>query len=371
MNIATQNLFKLVCYVISASHRESWLNLVEYSISETKKRQNMPNLTELSIRKMPNPLTGSKKHFDASLPGFGVRCSAKTKAFFVMYGTERRLKTLGRWPDLSLKDARQVARKLLSDAPNKQLHAPKFAYVRERFLADCATRLSPQTVQRYYFALKNLPDVKLNRVPTDVTDPNQIKALKVLFNWCIDRGLYDQNPFLRRRVKFHERDRLLTDDEICSIWHVVQPPFSEIVKLLIMTGQRRNQIWRFDPSWIQDDKLVFPPTVMKSKRPHILPLTGYKAHLPRKPITFNSWSKSKTRLDRACSVKDWVLHDFRRYFSSTMAQIGVPLHVTEQILDHKSQVAGVAAIYNRYTYLEEMRDALYLFEKHLNKIVSC
>jgi len=36
----------------------------------------------------------------------------------------------------------------------------------------------------------------------------------------------------------------------------------------------------------------------------------------------------------------------------------VPLHITELILDHRTQLTGVAAIYNRYSYLDEMRDAL-------------
>ena len=166
------------------------------------------------------------------------------------------------------------------------------------------------------------------------------------------------------------RDRLLSDDEIAAIWHVDQRPYSDIVKLLILTGQRRNQIWRFEPAWIDNDVLTFPTDVMKSKRPHTIPITGYRELLPARPFTFNGWSKSKARLDRRSGVSDWVLHDLRRYFSSTMARLGVPLHVTEQIIDHRSQVSGVAAIYNRYTFLDEMREALLAYEAHLRKVAS-
>ncbi|WP_317056562.1 tyrosine-type recombinase/integrase [Roseovarius rhodophyticola] len=242
--------------------------------------------------------------------------------------------------------------------------------MRDRFLADCHSRLRPATAERYQYALKGIADTKLDQLSTDIADPNQIKALKALFNWCIDRGYYDRNPFIRRKVIFNVRDRLLTDEEVAAIWNVEQAPYSDIVRLLILTGQRRNQIWRYDPAWIEVDTITFPSSVMKSKRPHTLPITGFGHHLPDKPFSFNSWSKSKARLDRRSGVKDWVLHDCRRYFSSTMARLGVPLHVTEEIIDHRSQVSGVAAIYNRYTFLDEMREALTKYESHIAEITN-
>lgn len=329
----------------------------------------MSALTELTIRKLSNPEKGSQKHLDPSLPGFGIRCSARAKSFFVMYGSERRLKTLGKWPELSLKEARQAARQVLASPPTMR-RTPTFFEARDTFLADCRTRLRPATVERYYYALKGIKDTKLDSVSTEIDEPNQIKALKALFNWCIDRGITDRNPFVRRKVRFAVRDRLLTDDEITAIWRVEQPPFSNIVKLLILTGQRRNQIWRLNPDWVRGDELTFPSAVMKSDRPHTIPLTGYREYLPETPFAFNGWSKSKARLDRRCGVTDWVLHDFRRYFSSTMARLGAPLHVTEQLIDHRSRLSGVAAIYNRYDYLDEMREALEMYEGHVFRVIA-
>ena len=329
----------------------------------------MTALTALTIRKLPNPEKGSEKHLDPSLPGFGVRCSARAKSFFVMYGSERRLKTLGKWPELSLKKARQAARELLARPP-KIRRAPTFFEARDAFLADCQTRLRPTTVERYHYALKGIEDTNLDTVSTDIDEPNQIKALKALFNWCIDRSITDRNPFIRRKIRFAVRDRLLTDDEIAAIWQVEHPPFSNIVKLLILTGQRRNQIWKLNPEWVSGDELTFPSSVMKSDRPHTIPVTGYREYLPNKLFVFNGWSKSKARLDLRCGVTDWVLHDFRRYFSSTMARLGAPLHITEQLIDHRSQLSGVAAIYNRYNYLKEMREALELYEGHVLGVVA-
>ncbi len=326
-------------------------------------------LTELTIRKLTHPPSGSTKHLDPSLPGFGVRCTVRSKAFFVMYGADRRLKTLGKWPDLSLKDARRAAKQLLANPIPSTTRAPYFHDTRDAFLRECQQRLRPSTVERYHYALKDIENERLDQLSTSRQDPNQLKALKALYNWCIDHGIYDRNPYIRRKVRFAVRDRLLSDDEVFAIWQVDQRPFSDIVKLLLLTGQRRNQIWQYDPAWLRDEELTFPAAVMKSKRSHTIPVTSYRRYLPDEAFSFNSWSKSKARLDKQSGVVDWVLHDCRRYFSSTMARLSVPLHVTEQIIDHRSQLSGVAAIYNRYSYLPEMREALERYEAHIEAVI--
>lgn len=324
-------------------------------------------LTEIEIRSLPHPEEGSSKHFDPSLPGFGVRCTARSKSFFVMFGPERRLKTLGRWPQISLKDARQQAKGILVAPPPKK-RPQSFQEAQAAFLADCETRLRPSTVDRYRFALKTISAENLTDVPTTITDPTVLKTLKVFFNWCIDQDITDRNPFLRKRVSFPIRERVLTDKEVKAIWHYDHKPYSDLVKLLLLTGQRRNQIWKYDPKWRDGDVINFPSEIMKSGRPHTIPVTGYGQYL--QPFTLNSWSKQKVRMDKATGVNGWVLHDFRRYFSTTMARLGTPLHVTELLLDHRASISGVAAIYNRYGFLGEMRDALDKYEKYVQSIVS-
>lgn len=327
----------------------------------------MRHLTEIAIRTLPHPPQGSTKHMDPSLPGFGVRCTARSKSFFVMFGKERRLKTLGRWPQISLKEARQEAKAILVAPPPKK-RATGLLAARTAFLDDCQARLRPSTVERYRYALANLPNVTLDEVPTAVSDPNQLKALKALFYWCIEQQLTDRNPFIRRKVVFNTRDRLLTDEEIAALLSYDHPPYSSIVQLLIRTGQRRSQFWRYQPTWKDGDAITFPANVMKSKAAHLIPVTRYGSLLPNKPFSFHSWSKSKKRMDKATGVKGYVLHDFRRYLSSTMAKLGVPLHVTEHLIDHRTQVTGVAAIYNLYQFVPEMRDALLSYEDHLRKL---
>jgi site-specific recombinase XerD len=312
---------------------------------------------------MALPEKGSVKHFDALLPGFGVRCSSRSKSFFVQFGKERRTKTLGKWPTISLKDARQKAREILVAPPPVVKRKVTFEQAREEFLADCRTRLRPSTVDRYHYAFKHVRAKTLEGIPGNITEPHQVATLKAFLNWCMDRDLVDRNPYARRKAATRQRDRVLTDEEVAKIMAYDHPPYSTIVHLLCLTGQRRGQFASFSMEWVEGDTLTFPASVMKSGRAHTIPVTGYGKLL--KPQSFAGWSKAKRRIDKHTGVTDWVLHDLRRYFSSTMARIGVPLHITEYLLDHRTQVSGVAAIYNRYSFLPEMREALSAYETHV------
>ncbi|MEM9254171.1 MAG: integrase family protein [Pseudomonadota bacterium] len=324
-------------------------------------------LTDVAIRQLALVESGQKRYRDDVVPGFGITVGTNRKTFFVMYGRERRLRTLGQWPDVSLKQARQEARQVLAHQLNRK-RTVSFGEARQAFLDDCTTRLRQTTIDRYYYSLKTIEAKTLESVSTDVTDPNHLKALKVFYNWCIDHQLIDHNPFIRRKVVFGKRERVLTDEEVKALWQYEHEPYSHMVKALLLTGQRRNQIWRFQAEWIEGDEITFPSSIMKSKRTHTLPLTGYERYLGE--TRFNSWSKAKVRIDQHTEVNGWVIHDLRRYFSTTMAKIGTPLHVTEQIMDHRSTLSGVAAVYNRYDFMDEMREALANYHQHIETVVA-
>lgn len=86
---------------------------------------------------------------------------------------------------------------------------------------------------------------------------------------------------------------------------------------------------------------------------------------------FNGWGKSKARLDAPLDISPYTLHDLRRTFSSNLARLGTPIHVTEKLLNHISgTVSGVAAVYNRYSYIDEMRQAVTLHDEHIAKLIS-
>jgi integrase len=86
---------------------------------------------------------------------------------------------------------------------------------------------------------------------------------------------------------------------------------------------------------------------------------------------FGGWNRPKVALDKACSIAPWTLHDLRRTFATNLAAVGTPIHVTEKLLNHISgTVSGVAAIYNRHAYMDEMRTAIDAWEKRLSFILS-
>ena len=88
-------------------------------------------------------------------------------------------------------------------------------------------------------------------------------------------------------------------------------------------------------------------------------------------MPFSGWSKAKREFDEGLNFSDYTLHDLRRTFSSNLAKIGVPIHVTEKILNHVSgTVSGVAAIYNRHSYADEMQEAMVNHEKYLNILIA-
>ena len=328
------------------------------------------HLTDLAIRKLPHPERGYVKYWDTQTPAFGVRVSPGSKSFIVMQGKERRLTTIGRYPDFSLSDARKEAKRLLAhERPKTRSESTSAALT--AYFRDIETSVRPNTLRTYKVFLHLDPDKPLDRVkPTDVhQSPHSIMAWRIFFNWCIRHGYTDTNPFQYVRVKYNERDRVLSDDEISALWQYEHEPYSKIVRLLILTGQRRNQIAQLQPDWLGEDTITFPSSIMKSGRVHTIPLTDWQKQYVQH-TTFNGWSKAKARMDKHTGVNNYVLHDFRRYFSTTMAKLGVPLHVTEHLLDHRSTVTGVAAIYNRHTFLPEMRSALRAYENHLSEVLK-
>jgi integrase len=85
---------------------------------------------------------------------------------------------------------------------------------------------------------------------------------------------------------------------------------------------------------------------------------------PSRP--FNGFRRAKDNLDKVLGIEHFTLHDLRRTFSSNMARLGVPIHVTEKMLNHQSgSFGGIAGVYNRHGYMEEMEAALQHYEDFL------
>lgn len=370
------------------------------------------NLTDVSIRALPSPYNGQTTYWDANLPGFGVRVSqGGTKTFVVVYGVERRRFTLGRFPVISLKQARDEGRRLqagLTLGLIEKRPSPLYTDARDLFLAACAQKNRPRTVTDYHrllsrhlaFGRKRLTEisrtdiqVKLDRLKHVPAEQRYVFVVaKIFFNWAVREEHVDASPIASMQAPSRPavRERVLRKEELAEIFRKAADrpwPYGPIVQLLILTGQRRGEIAALRWSWIdQNERLVtMPASFTKNHRTHRLPygdrVAGIFATLPKfddfvfpgrneKVPHFNGWSKCKRQFDETLEdVEPYVLHDLRRTFSSTMAQLGTPIHVTEKLLNHVSgTISGVAAIYNRHTYVDEMRSAIAAYDDHLGQL---
>lgn len=330
-------------------------------------------ITDLSIRQLPFAEKGQLKLRDDNLSGFGLIVGKRTKSFFVMSGQERKTTVIGRYPEISLADARKQAKRLLAnDRP--QNPTQRISEALTAYYEDCQARLSPRAFIEYRRHLERLPDKKLTdftRADLKNATPHAINAVKVFFNWCIKHDLIEVNPFSHMTVKYGQRERILTEKEIKALWAYEYPPYSDIVKLLLLTGQRRGEIMAIVPEWIKDDTVTLPSHITKNRKEHTFPFGDLTApFLNQVPYSFNGWGNGVKRMYKHIGFDDCVLHDLRRTCASIHVQLGTPVHVTEAILNHSSgAISGVAKIYIRTNLLKDMREAVLQYENYLRSIL--
>ena len=88
-------------------------------------------------------------------------------------------------------------------------------------------------------------------------------------------------------------------------------------------------------------------------------------------VPISGWSKLVKKMREEVGLAEsFTLHDFRRYFSSTMAELGCPMHITERILAHQTgSISEVGRIYMRYDFMREMSEWMQKYDDHLNRMV--
>lgn len=372
----------------------------------TKKR-----LTDLLIRQLGAPKQGQVTYFDEALPGFGMRVSqGGSKSFILVFGQKRKLRTLGRYPDLALADARKKAKQVQGEllatpeTDEKALQSVSFLEARDRFLADSRKRTKASTfteyqrlLERHFEFSKPLQLLSRQDVMGAISvlsskpsiEQHAFVAIRTMLNWCVRHGLLDTSPVPSLRFSPQSRSRILSDEELKVVWRradEVGYPYGVLIKLLILTGQRRGEIVGLRRSWISKDTITFPVGFCKNKREHVIPLGAMARSIVdgipsdgellfpargRTDTTFSGWSKAKAQFDEPLGIAPYTLHDLRRTYSSLMAALGTPIHVTEKLLNHVSgTLSGVAGVYNRYSYATEMRSAIEAYETRFLALIS-
>jgi integrase len=366
--------------------------------------------------------------FDDDLAGFGVRVRAGGAARWIYQyklGAQQRRITLGAFPALTLARARETAADLhakvrlggdpAGDKAESRTRAAEtlgailLTYLehQRRTIKPGSFRQLERHLTKHCRALHGLQLAKVDRravaarltavaSKSGLVEANRVRAsLAAFFSWCISQGFAETNPVIgTKRHQEKSRDRVLSDAELKAIWNATagDDDYSAIVRLLMLTGCRADEIGSLSYSEISDNAITLPAARVKNAREHILPLSApARAILEARPKIlgrdfvfgrahsargFTGWSACKVLLDeriKASGVKvgAWVNHDLRRTVATRMAELGVQPHVIEAVLNHVSgHKAGVAGIYNRATYENEKRAALILWADKLVEIVS-
>jgi integrase len=381
-------------------------------------------LTQASIGRFSLPRGKSEVIvFDDELPGFGLRVRAGgSRNWIVQYkvGPKQRRMTLGSVAMLNVAKARDAAKTALAkvrlgnDPANEKAVARLAAgetlgAVATRYLSRQEARLRPSSygaTERYllkhFASLHGLALSKINRATVAaalskiaedkgaVSADRARAALSAMFTWAVKEGLCETNLVAGTNTasEGRARDRVLSDDELVTIWKALPDNhYRQIVRLLILTGCRRDEIGslRWSEIDLEARLLALPGERTKNHRAHEVPL-GESAlaileAIPRRwdrdlvfgvrAGGFSGWGKAKELTDRALMLKPWRLHDVRRTVATRMADLGIQPHIIEAVLNHVSgHKAGVAGVYNRSTYAAEKRAALEIWANHVAVILA-
>jgi len=369
------------------------------------------HLTDIAIKALRID-NGQRDFADDAIPGLALRVGKRAKTFMLVVGVDasrRRIK-IGRYPDVKLADARSKARVLIGESQGKQDESTiTFQMAFERFIdLHLKTKNKPSTAEETERLIRRHLLPKLGKLQLETITKQKVTSIidglistpaecahaftagRTFLRFCEKRGYLSRSPMngLEAPTKNGSRDRVLSDEELKKVAVKARAggKYGSLIQLLLLTGQRSGQIANLCAEFIDYDRktITWPAALMKGNRVHTTPYGTVTAallkKLPKKGLLFpnlngepfNNWSKAHTDFLAECKVQHFTRHDLRRTYSTGMARLGVPQHIAELLLDHRSgtAISGVAAIYNRYNYEAEMRAAVDKWENRIAGFVD-
>ncbi|WP_298193037.1 site-specific integrase [Novosphingobium sp.] len=375
--------------------------------------------------------------WDDDLKGFGVRVMSTGFASYVlqyrMGGRESKSRryTIGQhgspWTPVTARTEAErlmllVAQGIDPVAADQQRRREAvdlaFSNYADRFSASCKgkgwTTLVTRSLRLHVTpVLRDKPLPKITRadivsifdaMPVDqaANQRNVFAVIRRLFKWAVSRGDMERSPMegMETPPPVKARDRWLSDDELRRVW--IQAPkthrcFGPIVRLLIVTGQRREEVSSLRWEELNRDERMWrlPGDRAKNGEPNSVPLNDLAlAELdiqaggrkwPRKGRVFatstgagfTGYAKGKAKLDRLVSedgadpLPAWRLHDLRRTLATGFQRLGVRFEVTEAVLNHVGgSRSGVAGIYQRHDWKKEKQEALRDWNDHITGLLA-
>ncbi|GMN12558.1 MAG: tyrosine-type recombinase/integrase [Qipengyuania citrea] len=379
-------------------------------------------LTDAKLASLKPPATGQVEVSDAVVPGLRVRIGVSGSRTFIIrkrIGGRVKTITLGRYsPRFSLAVARKKARTILSDIEaggdpssnvstrKRQASGRTVRTMWPDYRLAKSDRRSIKEIERIFnrHILPHFGDrmaetitrAEITQFIDEIARNSPVMARNVLshlssfYGWALPRlDALPGNPCrdAGRPPAPKARDRVLNDTELGILWNLLDEepaPFGPAIKLLILTGQRRGEVFEADRSEFDlEEKLwTIPANRAKNGVAHLVPLSDEAAKIVESqtakddseklfPARGNGangasgFSKTMSRLRPALEeaiaqpVPRWTLHDLRRTLATGLQRLGVRLEVTEAVLNHVSgSRAGIVGVYQRHDYFSEKREAL-------------
>lgn len=381
----------------------------------------------------PGTRPARREYTDALVPGLSLRVSGSGHRVWILsarypahpeYSTRR---TLGDARVMGVEAARETARAWLTlisrgidpaqevaraAAAAEAARASTFKAVWAAFERDHASKLAKaQEAKRAGEAFCKLWGARgaaevtpaeisahIREVAAKTPDEarNRLGHLSRMYSWAIGVGAFglQANPVKELTPKDligerTARDRTLTDAELRSVWAAAAQmgeTWGSIIRLLVLTGQRLNEVVGARWSEIDLDAGLWtiPAVRMKMKRAHVVPLApmalAVLRELPHwaegdclfsvtggaRPVT--SSGHAKRRLDKVCDVQGWRLHDLRRTFRTKISALKIEDRVREQMIAHSAP--GLHRVYDQHAYLDEKRAGFRLWEAELSRLLA-
>lgn len=360
--------------------------------------------------------------FDTEQRGLCLRISESgEKSFSVCYKHSGRMKrfTLGKFPEVSLADARSRARDALTKVANgvdPQQHkkierlAETFGELVDTFLEKYADKKRSGREDRRILTRYLVPELRhvrakevmraqirviLDAIAKDapIMANRVLASVRKMYNWAIGQDLVEHNPCFKLAApsKERRRDRVLSNDELNKVWTALDNDKSSVIsdafKMRLLTAQRGGEVLTM--RWADIDLnarwWTIPVERSKNKMPHRVWLSTPAMNILKRRKEADGESawvfpgrregqpivETKRVLESirtASGVKEWRGHDLRRTAASNMTAMGIPRFIVGRVLNHAE--SGVTAVYDRHSYDAEKKDALDKWSTKLMRVVS-
>jgi integrase len=217
-------------------------------------------------------------------------------------------------------------------------------------------------------------------------------SLRAFMHWAMRQGVVDNNvaALYDGSGTNPPRARTLNDAELAIVWNACRDDhFGCIVKLLILTGARRDEVGHMQLSELNlaYSIWVIPEIRAKNGNAHLVPLSEAAVNLLTAAVEtreefvfghaekrgFSGWTKAKAALDKRIAdaghdVEHFVLHDLRRSFANGLQRLKIEPHIIDAAINHLPP--KLQRTYQTHDYESEKRTALARWADHVLAIVE-